>query len=161
MARQEQPRENLIAEATALVERVELLLAGEPEPAVAGFRRDGSASLFFGDDPVYQFNARGQLRRAFVDGRLYKADAGRLVEVTRRRHDDRIQLAGRELTADESAEFIAALRTRLDDFGEKLASGQVRASAQVPPHADVIARLGQWLVARSGAIEIANRPHAR
>ena len=38
MARQEHARENLMAEATALVERVELLLTGVAEPIVAGFR---------------------------------------------------------------------------------------------------------------------------
>ena len=67
MAREEHARENLIAEATALVERVELLLAGLPEPVVAGFRPDGSASLFFADDPVYQFNSRTfAARRSWV-----------------------------------------------------------------------------------------------
>src|SRR5688572_18570527 len=65
MARQEQDREDILREATALVERVELLIPEFPEPIVAGFRRDGSASFFFGADPVLQFNAQGKLRRAF------------------------------------------------------------------------------------------------
>jgi hypothetical protein len=161
MARQEQARENLIAEATALVERVELLLAGVPEPVVAGFRREGSASLFFGDDPVYQFKTHGQLRRAFVDGRLYKADAGRLVEMTRQRQANRVQLVGRELPAAASAEFIATLRARLIDLASKLESGQVQVLAEVPPHGSVVARLGRWLAAHGETIEIASTPHAR
>jgi hypothetical protein len=161
MARQEHAREDLIAEATALVERVELLLAGVPEPVVAGFRPEGSASLFFGDDPVYQFNARGHLRRAFVSGRLYKANAGRLVEMTRQRQANRVQLVGRELPAAESAEFIAVLRARLNELACKLESGEVQVLAQVPPHGTVVARLGRWLAARGGQIEIASTPHAR
>jgi hypothetical protein len=161
MARQEQARENLIAEATALVERVELLLAGTPEPIVAGFRAEGSASLFFADDPVYQFNSQGHLRRAFSGGRLYKANAGRLVEMTRQRQANRVQLVGREVPAGEAAEFIAALRTRLNELAGKLASGQMQIVAQVPAQGDVVARLGAWLAARAGTIEIARSPHAR
>ncbi len=123
MAREEQARENLIAEATALVERVELLLAGVAEPVVAGFRTDGSASLFFADDPVYQFNSQGKLRRAFVGGLLYKANAGRLVEMTRSRAAGQVQLVSRELSADALAEFLAALRA-LNDLAGSLESGR-------------------------------------
>jgi hypothetical protein len=161
MAREEHARENLIAEATALVERVELLLAGLPEPVVAGFRPDGSASLFFTDDPVYQFNSRGHLRRAFVGGRLYKADAGRLVEMTRNRPAGQVQLTSRRLPAEASAEFIAALRARLNDLASQLESGQAQILAEVPPQGGVAVRLGQWLGALRGQIEIATTPHAR
>src|SRR5262245_38318908 len=72
MARQESDREDLLREATALVERAELKVAGEPEPVTVGFRRDGSLSVFFGSVAVYQFNTAGELRRAFADGLLYK-----------------------------------------------------------------------------------------
>ncbi len=83
MDRQQSDREDLLAEATALVERIELVLPGYAEPIVAGFRASDCASLFFGTDPVYQFNSQRQLRRAFVDGLLYKAECGRLVSLTR------------------------------------------------------------------------------
>src|SRR5688572_26999220 len=68
MSRRESDREDLLREATALVERVELLVPGEGEPVVAGFRRDGSLSVFFGPEAVYQFNSAGELRRAFAGG---------------------------------------------------------------------------------------------
>jgi hypothetical protein len=161
MARQEHGREDLIAEATALVERVELLLDGVPQPIVAGFRRDGSASLFFADDPVYQFNSRGQLRRAFAAGRLYKADAGRIVEITRNRQAGKVELVSRELPAAESADFVAALCARFNDLAVKLESGAVQLLAEVPPHGGVANRLGRWLAALGGQIEIASTPHAR
>ena len=74
MARRESDREDLLREATALVERAELTIEGFDEPIVVGFRRDGSASFFFGADPVYQFNTAFELRRAFVVGLLYKAE---------------------------------------------------------------------------------------
>ena len=71
-------REDLLREATALVERIELVPHRDrqfdaSEPIVVGFRADGALSIFFGDDPVYQFNAAGELRRAYCDGLLFKA----------------------------------------------------------------------------------------
>src|SRR5204863_2544475 len=78
MAREESSREDLLREATALVERIELIPNGSTSDGriVAGFRRNGALSVFFGEDPVYQFNAAGELRRAYTDGKLLKADRG-------------------------------------------------------------------------------------
>ena len=45
MARREQDREDILAEATALVERVELQIAGETDPIVVGFRRNPATAL--------------------------------------------------------------------------------------------------------------------
>src|SRR6476469_7343231 len=98
MSRQESDREDLLREATALVERIELRLPDQPESVVAGFRRDGSASFFFGQSPVYQFNSGRELRRAYRDGLLYKTDNGRLVEMRRERTDTAIELRSRMLT---------------------------------------------------------------
>ena len=50
MARQEQEREDLLREAVALVERIEVQTAREQGTVVIGFRRDGAASVYF-DDP--------------------------------------------------------------------------------------------------------------
>ncbi len=47
MARQPEVREDFLTEATALVERVELRVAGCREAIVAGFRRNGSATVMF------------------------------------------------------------------------------------------------------------------
>ena len=85
MSRSESDREDLLREATALVERVELSIPGYGESIVVGFRRDGSASFFFGQSPVFQFNSQRELRRAFRDGLLFKTDNGRLVEMRRER----------------------------------------------------------------------------
>lgn len=45
MARSEGPREDLLAEAVALVERVELSTDSSEVPVVIGFRKDGCASF--------------------------------------------------------------------------------------------------------------------
>ena len=90
MARDQSSREDLLREATALVERIELRIAGpmsvkhdRDDHVVVGFRANGSASFFFGEDPVYQFNSAGQLRRAYCGGLLIKAAHGRLVSLQR------------------------------------------------------------------------------
>jgi hypothetical protein len=81
MARDEQDREDFLAEATALVERAELRVAGEAESATIGFRRNDAASVFFGGDAAYHFKSSGELRRAFHQGLLYKAERTRLVSL--------------------------------------------------------------------------------
>src|SRR5262245_37512289 len=85
MARHEQDREDLIREATALIDRCELVDLSGGDPWVVGVRAGGAVSIYLGSDPVYHFNSAGQLRRAFVDGELWTAERGRLVRLARRR----------------------------------------------------------------------------
>ena len=54
-------------EAITLVERVELEVPDEDELVVVGFRENGCGCIYFGPQPVYQFNSPGQFRRGFVD----------------------------------------------------------------------------------------------
>lgn len=145
MARRESQREDLLQEATALGERVELRLPDQPEPIVAGFRRDGSASFFFGESPVYQFNSRHELRRGFRGGLLYKAERGRLVEMRRERTAGAVELHSRPLTEDESAEFLLAAKEELIRLRETLAAGHGKVVGQVPADKDVAARVLAWL----------------
>ena len=83
MAREEADREDLLGDATAFVERIEWRLpSGDPtaqsdppgQIVFAGFRADDAVSFYFDADPVYHFNAAGQLRRAFCQGLLLKAE---------------------------------------------------------------------------------------
>src|SRR5436190_5016936 len=124
MSRHESDREDLLKEATALVERVELRLEGEAESIVAGFRRDGAASFFFGADPVYQFNAAKELRRAFVGGLLYKTDSGRLVQMRRERTAEAVELRSRELDAVETAAFLSRAEAELAVLQSALAASR-------------------------------------
>ena len=77
MAREESNREDLLAEATALVHRIEVVTSGGLT-IVAGFRARGEFSAFFGEDLAYHFNASDELRRAYCDGLLIKASGRRL-----------------------------------------------------------------------------------
>jgi hypothetical protein len=167
MARDESQREDLLAEATALVERTEIVPLDSrynprgddtPAPIVAGFRVNGAFSLFFGEDPVYQFNAAGELRRAYAGGRLYKAVGGRLVELTRVRLPNQVELRHRELSAEEAADFLLRMRHRMSDFQSLLDSGDFQVIGQIPPQANVIARIQNWFVSHS-AHSIAEQPN--
>ena len=85
MARHETDRENLMLEATALIRRAEWSIPSHSDPIVAGFKRSGGWSLYFGSDPVYQFDADGRLRRAFVDGQIWRTQGTTLAGLRRER----------------------------------------------------------------------------
>lgn len=145
MSRQESDREDLLREATALVERVELRLADQPDSIVAGFRRDGSASFFFGQSPVYQFNSRRELRRAYVGGLLYKVDSGKLVEMRRERTATAVELRSRSLSSEEATQFLLVTEKWLSTLRDALTAGNAEVLGQVPSDKDVAARVIAWL----------------
>lgn len=159
MAEHEADREDLLREATALVQRAELLLPDSPEPIVAGFRRDGAASFFFGVDPVVQFNARRELRRAFHGGRLIKAEAGRLVALDRRRTATEVQLVRQELSAEESQALRTEFAARLEALRQTLRDGSATVVGQVPTEGDVVGRIAGWLEELAPPLVIARSPN--
>ena len=145
MAREEQDREDLLAEAVALVERVEVELPASGGNIVAGFRRDGCGSVYFDADPAYHLNSGNELRRAFYNGRLLKAEHGRLVALERVRTDREVQLVRHEFSDAEAAEFLGELARRWKSLAEILQAGDYRLVGQVPAAADVIGRVRAWL----------------
>jgi hypothetical protein len=160
MARNEHDREDLLAEATALVERVELSLPGQSQHLTAGFRRDGGLAVFFGADPVYQFNPRGELRRAFADGRLYKAEHGRLIALDRRREAGQVVLLRHELTEAEQHSFMSGMRLRLATLAGDLTAKRLTIVGQAPATADVVGRLHGWLTVLPEDVVVANTARA-
>ena len=164
MGRQESDREDMLREATALVARVALrhvalTAAGFEEPVVVGFRRDGALSVFFGPDEAYQFNAAQELRRAYLDGLLYKAEQGRLVSLRRERQEREVALVRGELTAQEVASFCEQMEARLALLCQALETG-CEIVGQVPPTGDVAARVQAWLARRPRPTVIAATPRA-
>jgi len=160
MARDEHDREDLLAEATALPERVTITLAGGDEPLFAGFRRDGGASFYLGANRVYQFNSTGQLRRAFVAGLLYKAELGRLVSLDRHRSLEVVELIRHELTDVEQHALLEVAQRDLDTLGKALARDDFARIGQVPVGIDVIARVRAWLEQFAGPLVVARSPRA-
>jgi hypothetical protein len=169
MAREESRRDDLIREATALVERIELrprtvdvsIAASKlfDQPVVAGFRRDGALSIFFGEDQVYQFNAEGELRRAYCDGKLLKATRGRLAALDRARTEHEVQLVRHELSSAEVAGFLRRMEDRLRDLSKLIDANLFEVAGQVPSDVDVLSRLRKWLSTRD-KWPIAAKPNA-
>lgn len=160
MSQHEQDREDLLREATALVERVELQLPGYAEPIVIGFRRNGAASVYLGGDPVFQFNAAGELRRAFLDGQLIKAERGHLVWLERKRSADEVTLLRRQVSIAEQARFLELISQHLNTLQSCLAGGSYTVLREVPADANVSARGVHWLRSLPSPLRIAAAPSA-
>ena len=159
MARTKHDREDLMREATALLERAELSVEGFRENVIVGFRKGGAASFFFGPDPVYQFNTENELRRAFRGGNLIKADGRRLVELRRERAAGEVQLRRRPLDEEEANALLSECWQTLGALHCQLAADQFELVAQVPTDADVLKRVANWLSALPQTITIAPRPN--
>ncbi len=160
MARKEQNREDILREATALIERIEVELPGYSEPLVVGFRSDGSVSVFVGPDPVFQFNSRHQLRRAFVAGKLIKAERGKLISLEKQRIGTQVKMLGTELDAASSDALLTNASDHLHVLERHLRDGTGKVLRQVPETVDVATRVRDWLEGLSTPLTIAARPHA-
>lgn len=159
MAREVHEREELLREATALVPRIELRLKlGEIVSEVfAGFRAEDALSLYFDQEPVYHFNSGKQLRRAFVNDRLIKAQRGKLVSMQRQCTPNSTDMLSHELGPEEEKQFCKLLVERIGWLRTALHSGGYEIVGQVPAEGDGLARLVHWL-AEFQQIEIADGP---
>lgn len=159
MAREESDREDLLREATALTERIEIELQDEGSGRIViGFRAADALSVFFDADPVYQFNTAGELRRAFCRGRLFKAERNRLIALERIRQPHEVQLVRHDLTDDEQQAFLVEMSGRLRKLAAAIAAKRYTVIGQVPPDADVLGRVSKWL-ADHKAPAVAKGPH--
>lgn len=160
MARDEQNREDLLAEATALVDRASLHLPEQANETVVGFRGDGSLALYLAPDRVYQFNSTGHLRRAFVGDLIYKAQAGKLVSLRRRRSEDAVQLISRALVESELSTFLAEMRSAINSLRQALVAENYELLGEVPASGQVLPRVRDWLDAHADRITIAHSPRS-
>jgi hypothetical protein len=150
MAREVHERENLLRDARALSPRAQLhvSLDGSAVALFIGFRGE-SLSLYFGDDPVFHFNAAGQLRRAFVDGSLIKAENGQLIALRRLANAEAVELVGGPLDADAQKRMMDELGQRLAELRRAFEAASYRVDGQAPAEGDAVGRLLAWLAANS------------
>lgn len=159
MSREESDREDLLREATAMPERIEVQLEDEPESWFAGFRRNGAFSLYAGPQRVFQFNTQGELRRGYRDGRLIKADGRQLIWMDRRREGERTVLVSRPFTPEETEGWLAewkSLQRRLEAGWD---NGSIRIVGAAPEADAVSERVRAWL-RTTPPPAIAERPNA-
>jgi len=132
MAVHESDREDLMREATALRRRCEILVPGEEEPIIAGFRDDDRVSLFFGPDPAFHFDENGRLRRSYCDGRLFRTQGQTLARLTRNRSEGKSELLRHDLSAEELERFVTHMDERLSGLLIQLESGTYELKQQIP-----------------------------
>lgn len=132
MARNESDREDLLKEATGLVPRIELSTPTEAEPVLVGIRANGSLSVYFGADPMVQFDSRGLLRRACVDSFLYRTQGSTLARLERQRTPEETILRRHDLTDPERDELCSQLAGRLLALVAAMRAGTLTIRGQVP-----------------------------
>ncbi|QGQ25438.1 hypothetical protein F1728_23330 [Gimesia benthica] len=112
MALHEQDREDLMREAIALFPRAEFQVPRESEPVFWGQKRSGQFSFYLGGDPVYQFDEEGHLRRAYLDGHLYRTQGNTLARLTKVRTADSSTLERYDLTQAELEDVLDRMADR-------------------------------------------------
>ena len=146
MAREVHTRENLLRDATALTPRAQFRC---PIDSVVielfvGFR--GSApSFYFGEDPVYQFNSSGELRRAFVADEIIKAEKGKLIALPRQRTANQVEMVRRELIGQAQQALLDRLQEHLHQVRSALELGTLEILGQVPEEGNILQPLQEWL----------------
>ncbi len=147
MARYAQDREDLLRDAKALRHRVELRIADGDRTMIvfAGFRIHGALSLYFDQDPAYHFNSSRQLRRAYWEGQLVKAEQGQLVALRTSRTEAAVAMLRHEMTVDEQQKFCDQLTERLKKLAARLQENHFEITGVVPEGSDVVDRLQTWL----------------
>lgn len=132
MARVEADREDLLKEAVALVRRVELQAPSDEDSIIVGFRNTGWLSIYFGPDRMYQFDEAGRLRRAYIDGLLYRTQGTALAQLQRQRSDTETTLIRRDLSESALSDFRATAFGKITWFLEQLSKGTVTILRQIP-----------------------------
>lgn len=132
MARQESDREDMFAEAISLVRRWEGFMPACSVPMLAGFKPHGDLSVYFGPDRVYHCNIDGRLRRAFVDGFLYRSHGDGVSRLRRERSETETALLRTNLTPDEIAVFRVEMTAHLRRLRDALVTNAVTTLRRFP-----------------------------
>ena len=141
MAQHEVDREDLMREAVALPDRVELSVNGFESLITIGFRSNSAMSIFIGQDPVYQFDPEGRLRRAFVDGLLYRSQHTTLAMLKRERTDTQTLLLRTDIADDALQSFRGTMLFSLQILEQKLNSADFTIRRSVPDAISHITRI--------------------
>lgn len=143
MARQETDKEDLITEATALVDRAEYTSAVPTDDCntwslvTIGFRKDGCFSIYFDQDPFYQFDASGHLRRACIGPYLFRSQGTTLARLNRERSDQQTTLQRMDLDDKQLSEFQSQMLKHLQSFQHAIRTGTMKRGRYVTTCEDI------------------------
>ncbi len=146
MARHESDREDLFAELAALSPRIELRIPGAGQTVCAGRREStGSWSIYLSPEVVYHFDSAGGLRRAYIDGFLYRSEGTTLSQLHRERSETETVLRRHDLEPEELTRLLGEMRDHFTDLRQRIASNQVAVLRASPPESPVTSQLDQAL----------------
>ncbi len=138
--RVEADREDLMAEAANLRERIELRVPSSEVPVTIGCNDQGHWSFYFGADPMYRFDAEGRLRRAVKGGKLFRTQGSTLAELERVRRDNETQLQRRDLSLLELEVFLQEAQSHLSQLYTAYSSDRCQTLREIGTTADWAAR---------------------
>lgn len=131
MAINREKREDLMRDATAYSRRISILTSHGQEAIFIGIRQQGGWSVYFGEDPVYQFNRDGELRRAHFADQNYAATDGRLCLLHRDRSGGHVEIQ-RIYSADTEQHILTDCHKRLKELFELIQSSSFQSMHQFP-----------------------------
>lgn len=107
MAKDKRDREDLMLEGTQMPIRGRCLINGHE--AFVGFRSSGQPSLYWNQDPVFQFDSQCSLRRVFFISKRYLAVDGELMVLSESDGGGRLRLQRSHITTSERREILGQL----------------------------------------------------
>lgn len=137
MARHEADREDLFSELATASPRWELQVAGFSAPIVTGLRPGRVWSLYFEADRCYHFDADGGLRRAYLNGALYRSEGTTLARLLKERTNQQTVIRRSDLQPTELDQFIAALHESLRQLLLSLQQNNVTITRDFPAGSEV------------------------
>lgn len=140
MARTEADREDLFAEATALIRRCELIPSSPGRdststaaPILIGTRRNEGFSIYLDPDDVWHFDAGNRLRRGFFQGRLFRSgDREQLIQLDRVRTTKASLLQQVDLGSERQTELLNRLQQRLSRIRDDVRGGNLQIGRHAP-----------------------------
>ncbi len=160
MAINREIRENLMRDATAYARRLMLQKPQSGEAIFIGVRPQGGWSVYFGEDPVYQFNAQCELRRVHFDDQNYAANDGKLYLLHRARSGGHVEIQ-RIYSADTERHVLADCHIRLTELAELARSGSAETAERFPvDDVDLVKDLCELISSLVLGIQIADAANA-
>ena len=158
MAKQEYDREDLLRDGKQMPVRAECQIDGVA--VVIGFRRQGQVSLYFGPDPVFQFNVARELRRVFYNRRRFAAIQGKLCELTRHVEGGKVQFVSGEIDANDELAILGVLYENLGKLQMAIESAASEWNVIEDGSLELRKKLSDWLAAVSVSMVVAESPNA-
>jgi hypothetical protein len=168
MAKRTEDREDLLRDGTAMPVRARMWVG--PTEVVLGFRPAGQLSLYWGQDPVFQFNEKQQLRRVFIDAQRLAAQQGRLAVLSqpdraRQPPVDRLRLVAQPVSDSEQRRILQRAAQCLQQIDLTLRQAAESEAAPVletvgASSHDFAQRFRRWLDQLDGAVSVAETPAA-